>query len=323
MQTQIGNTGNAMKILKWLGLSLITLLILVLIFVFVQHQRHYQEDIELTDELRSGAPGEFVSLSGGQTHYEVAGPADGEVVVLIHGFSIPAVAWEGTFQELAAQGFRVVRYDLFGRGYSDRPDTAYNSTLFRTQLIELMDYLELREPVHLAGLSMGGAVAMHVAAQIPERIGNVALIAPLHEPLAAPPMPHGIGYYMMSGFYVPGMRSALEADFLGEQQARTMQEAYDQQTRIKGFNRAITNTVYNFTQEQHPDAYRAANMHGVPVLLVWGTDDDVVSFSGHEGVQADANVVQFVSVEGAGHTPHLERPQVVLPALINFYRGHH
>ena len=79
-------------------------------------------------------------------HYELEGPADGQPVVLVHGFSVPYYIWDPTFPALAAAGLRVLRYDLFGRGYSDRPDLPYTMELFVRQLKDLLEALQVNKP---------------------------------------------------------------------------------------------------------------------------------------------------------------------------------
>ena len=75
---------------------------------------------ELDAAARAGVPGRFVTLSRGVTHVDVRGPDSGRTVVLVHGFSVPYYIWDSTATALAAQGYRVIRYDLYGRGWSDR-----------------------------------------------------------------------------------------------------------------------------------------------------------------------------------------------------------
>ena len=89
---------------------------------------------------RSGsAVGSFVKLSAGVTHYELRGDTEGDCVVLIHGNAAPYVSWDNTIEDLGAAGFRVLRYDLFGHGYSDRPRLdRYNRHFYNTQLAELL-----------------------------------------------------------------------------------------------------------------------------------------------------------------------------------------
>ena len=72
------------------------------------------------------------------THYQLAGPPAVHTVVLVHGFSVPYYIWDPTFDGLVAAGFRVLRYDLFGRGWSDRPDARYDPNFFDEQLVQLL-----------------------------------------------------------------------------------------------------------------------------------------------------------------------------------------
>src|SRR6185295_2517104 len=84
----------------------------------------------IDDAARAGAPGKFVALPAGVTHYELTGPDTGRVVVLVHGFSVPYYIWDSSVVALNKAGRRVLRYDLFGRGLSDRPDAAYDGAMY-------------------------------------------------------------------------------------------------------------------------------------------------------------------------------------------------
>ncbi|MFX1507287.1 MAG: alpha/beta fold hydrolase, partial [Promethearchaeota archaeon] len=88
------------------------------------------EHEELNEATRKTLKGEFIQLSRGYTHYELDGPVDGDITVLVHGFSTPLFIWNPTFELLVREGFRVLRYDLYGRGYSDRPVLKYTMDLF-------------------------------------------------------------------------------------------------------------------------------------------------------------------------------------------------
>ena len=69
----------------------------------------------ITNEVRKQASGSFVRLAQGFTHYELAGPEDGPVVLLVHGFSVPYYTWDRTFPALAG-AFSRYTLDLYGRG---------------------------------------------------------------------------------------------------------------------------------------------------------------------------------------------------------------
>ena len=106
------------KYLKWVLIGIVALLVVVAAFPFVIGD---METIELNDATRASMPNEsFVKLSDGYTHYEWAGPKDGQPVVLVHGAGTPMIIWDYQFEALAQAGFHVLRYDFYGRGLSDR-----------------------------------------------------------------------------------------------------------------------------------------------------------------------------------------------------------
>ncbi len=113
---------KAKKLLKISGvITAILVLVLAAVFLYLDSEKAI-----LNDEVRSGLPGQFVELSRGMVHYELAGPDDAHMVVLVHGFSVPYYVWDPTFDALVGAEFRVLRFDLYGRGYSDRPNLEYN-----------------------------------------------------------------------------------------------------------------------------------------------------------------------------------------------------
>ena len=148
--------------MKKLAVAAAGILLLAAIVLVVVYQRADLEVHPMDATARADAPGQFIELSDGITHYELSGLADGPVVILVHGFSVPYYIWDTTFAELTGAGFRVLRYDLYGRGFSDRPRIDYDGALFERQIVELIESLELEEPLDIVGLSMGGAVVVRL-----------------------------------------------------------------------------------------------------------------------------------------------------------------
>ena len=136
------------------------------------------ETKELDDEARRMTGGSFVQLSDGITHYELSNITRDQTVVLVHGFSTPYFIYDPTFHFLTQNGFRVLRYDLFGRGFSDRPQLPYNIDLFVKQLSDLLDALRLARPVNLIGLSMGGPATAAFTMRFQQRVKSLTLIDP-------------------------------------------------------------------------------------------------------------------------------------------------
>jgi len=126
-------------------------------------------------------------------------PHSARTVVLLSGMSVPYYLWAPTQAALAEAGYRVVRYDYYGRGLSDRPDAAYDLDMYDRQLVALLDSLKVSGPIDLAGASMGGVVAADFANRWPERVRSLTLIDPAFATIKGAPFPinvPGLGEYV-------------------------------------------------------------------------------------------------------------------------------
>ena len=278
---------------------------------------------------RAAAPGNFVTLPGGVTHYETSNDGtDAEdhrqtQVILVHGFSVPSFVWDPTFAGLARAGIPVVRYDLFGRGYSDRPRATYSIDLFVRQLADLIEVLDLPGPVDIAGLSMGGAVSIGFADHHPEMARRLALFDPAGFPMPSPPAMKllqvpVLGEIAMATVGKRLMISGLSQDFHAPEQLSALTRQYTEQMRYPGFLRALLSTMRHGPVQTMADAYARVGRHPRPVLLVWGENDKMVPFAISDQVRAALPRAEFHAIEGAGHVPHLEQPELVNRILIDF-----
>lgn len=108
---------------------------------------------------------------GASLHYTLAG--QGDPLVFIHGFGLDAAMWDAQWP-VFAQHHRVIRYDMRGYGSSSLPAGPYSHV---DDLLALIDSFSAR-PVHLVGLSLGGRVALRVAALHPEAVRSLTLADP-------------------------------------------------------------------------------------------------------------------------------------------------
>lgn len=106
-------------------------------------------------------------------YYEVHG--EGVPLVLIMGFTADHAPWEEQIP-IYSKEYKVVVFDNRGVGQTDKPDIEYTMRMMAADTVGLMDKLGIGE-AHVAGLSMGGAIAQEVAINYPERVRSLVLHA--------------------------------------------------------------------------------------------------------------------------------------------------
>jgi pimeloyl-ACP methyl ester carboxylesterase len=278
----------------------------------------------LTTTIRSRLDGAFIQLPDGVVHYELAGPQEAPTVVLVHGFSVPYFIWDPTFEALIAAGFRVLRYDLYGRGYSDRPHIKYHLDLFDRQLMNLLSGLGIARCRAVAGLSMGGIIASNFAVRHAEKLDKLVLVDPAGFPMDAPLilrmlMLPGLGDLFFSLAGSRRIEQMLSRDFYDPKLVEKFIELYRPPMRYKGFKRAILSTIRSGMLEGGVEVYtQLGKMKDQPVLLFWGEDDRTVPFEFSKTLLECVPQVEFHPISGTGHVPHYEKNTEVNPILIEF-----
>jgi pimeloyl-ACP methyl ester carboxylesterase len=116
----------------------------------------------------------IAEFNGVQLHYQRSGA--GEPLVLVHGSWVDAGVWSGVLP-LLARSFEVVAYDRRGHSRSSCPPGQGSVREDVDDLASLIESLEL-DPAHVAGASMGGSIALRLAAARPELVRSVTV----HEP---------------------------------------------------------------------------------------------------------------------------------------------
>ncbi|MGC9223686.1 MAG: alpha/beta fold hydrolase [Terracidiphilus sp.] len=123
----------------------------------------------------SGVESRAVRVDGYRMHYLAEGPADGQAIVLVHGLGARAEDWSNLAPYLAQAGFRVYMPDLVGYGRSERPaNFSYSVRDEANIVVDFMNTMGIRQ-AEVGGWSMGGWIAVLVAAQHPERVSRLML----------------------------------------------------------------------------------------------------------------------------------------------------
>lgn len=133
-----------------------------------------------------------IEANGIIINYSLTGPSAGELIVLINGLADDLSSWATQTSAFEAAGYRVLTYDNRGIGKTSRPEGPYTADLLATDLHALLLALEIKQPFHLMGVSMGGMIAQQYALMFPNgseqakgsRMLSLALCCTYSEPSA-------------------------------------------------------------------------------------------------------------------------------------------
>lgn len=267
--------------------------------------------------------GTYADLSHGRVRFQVKGPPEGGPVVLVHGLIGHMHVWDRNFDALVNSGFRVLRMDLYGRGFSDRVKHPHVSELFVTQLDELLQHLGILSPVNLIGLSMGGAVITRFATAFPERVRSILWVDSYGIPTPNNPLmrltrPPLVGEILMGTLGGPILRQAPHRGVHERAKHLDFNRWFSAPLNIKGSKRALLSTLRNFMVEDHVPHFRAVNEMDIPKLLVWGIHDRVLPYEYGQQLHRLIPSALFESYSHSGHLPHFEESEAFNLQAIEF-----
>jgi len=307
-------------------LIIAAIILIVLITLFSIYASANIEKKDLDDAARAQQGGSYIKLPDGTTHYELTGPETGQVVVLMHGFSIPMYVWDAQVEPLTKAGFRVLRYDMFGKGYSDRPETNYDQALFRKQLINLLDGLKIQGPVDLVGLSVGGGLAVDFTANYPDRVYKLVLVDPVITSSAKyDSLMKLLGPPVMGEFLMRLVTTNILADRATDLMKKSPRAAeYDKlfrdQTHFKGFERATISMIRGDAIKDYRADYLTVGKQNRPIMLIWGALDEDITPSMVEEIRKSMPNLDFKQLDNIGHDPQVEVPGQVNSIILDFLK---
>jgi pyruvate dehydrogenase E2 component (dihydrolipoamide acetyltransferase) len=266
-------------------------------------------DAGVPDEA-TGPAVETATIDGRRISYAGTGQ-DGEVVLLIHGYGGDRNSWLFLQEPLAAR-HRVYALDLPGHGTSSKDVGDGSVGTLAGAVIGVLDAIGAKR-AHMVGHSLGGAVAVAVAAQNPGRISSLTLIAP-----------SGFGPEINAG-YLRGFADAqtrrelkpIVGQLFADESLVTRQVVDDllAYKRLDGVAVALHTLVDTLldgdTQRIDSAAALAATGGALPVTVVWGRTDQIIPATQAGSV---AGAVRRM-LDDAGHMPHMERPAEVQAAI--------
>ncbi|NKI41002.1 alpha/beta fold hydrolase [Streptomyces physcomitrii] len=238
----------------------------------------------------------------------------GQALVLVHGHPFDRSMWAPQRAAFAAT-HRVLTPDL--RGYGDSPVTpgAVRLSTFAEDIRALLDELGVRRFV-LAGLSMGGQIAMECLRRFGDRIDGLVLADT--SPEAESPAGRAARHRAADRLLREGMRGYAD-EVLYRMVAPGAEEAVAAHVhRMMCSADPVGAAAALRGRAERPDYRELLARTAVPVLVVVGREDGFTPLAGARALHAAVPGSALTVVEGAAHLPNLERPEAFNAALAEF-----
>lgn len=267
---------------------------------FVQE---FQEGFTVAEDAGDGgSAAEVVEAGDWRINRVKAGPDTGEAILFLHGFGADTTTW--MFNQAAFAEERPVHaIDLPGHGGSQKNLAEGSLDTLADAVLAYMDAADL-ESAHLVGHSLGGAIAVTVALRAPDRVTGLTLVSPA-----------GFGPEI-AGEFIEGFISQSRAKKLRpylemlvadpEMITSDMVEDVIKFKRLDGALdalKAIAGASFDGNSQKNDLRARLADIK-VPIDVVWGDKDQILSVGHAEGLPAE---IEVTIVPGGGHISHMEK----------------
>ncbi|MEV7978765.1 alpha/beta hydrolase [Streptomyces sp. NPDC086519] len=263
--------------------------------------------------------------------YKDWGPRDAQPIVFHHGWPLSSDDWDSQLLFFLSKGYRVIAHDRRGHGRSSQPATGHDMDTYVADVNVLTDALDLQGAVHIGHSTGGGEVARYVAQAKPGRVAKAVLVA------AVPPVmvkkdsnPEGTPIEVFDGFRaaVAANRAQFFIDvpagpFYGFNRpgAEVSQGLIDRWwwQGMMGATNAHYECIKAFSETDFTEDLKKID---VPVLVMHGTDDQVVPYadSGPKSVELLKNGT-LKSYEGYPHGMLSTHPEVLNADILAFVEG--
>jgi len=261
-----------------------------------------------------------VIINGITINYLVAG--DGESIVLIHGHPFDHTMWQPQIDAFSGR-YKVIVPDLRGYGKSGLPESGVSRFEdYSADILQLLDILKV-DSFHVAGLSMGGQLAMEVYRQAPSRVKSLVLadtFAALDTPEAKKARNDGADRMLregMDGYANESIHKMIKADHVStmpDVAAHVMWMMLS--TNPKGAAMAMR------ARSERIDYLNVVlPLIKVPVLIVVGRQDEFTPVAKAEEMRAAIPGSKLVVIEDAGHMPNLEQQGEFNEIVMGFLAG--
>jgi len=283
-------------------------------------------------ETETALPAEsrMVATPLGGVAVQLAGPADGPPILLVHGTAGWSGFWRGVSAHLAARGWRVIAVDLPPFGYSEHDEAArYDRASQAARLSAVLGGTAGR-PAIVVGHSFGAGAVVELALRDPARVRALVLVDAALGALDPAPQDGGLGGWALGQSWIaqpvvsasltnPMLTGWLFRSLLARREAAAPWiETIRQPMRRQGTTAAYAAWLPALmTPDDGSMSRRSANLAriAVPVSLIWGEADSVTPIAQGESLARLMRARGFARLSGVGHIPHIEDEAGFLAAL--------
>jgi pimeloyl-ACP methyl ester carboxylesterase len=267
-----------------------------------------------------------VTVRGVRIRAVEAGPKDAPALLLIHGFLVSWLEWADVLEPLAEK-FHVIAPDLPGFGDSEKPGPArypYGIDSFAEAMADLVAAFGVGR-AHVMGHSMGGAVALTLAADHPELVQRLVVVDPLVYPFDAPLKAKLVLYPFVGPLIFKQLygRSMFRAYFRDEVFGGGAHDIARVDEHYERFNTPASRESAYATLRAIQDTRSLVARLGrvrMPTLVVWGRDDRIFPVAHASRLAKDLSDARL-EVLPAGHSPGEEIPSAFLGVVQEFLEG--
>lgn len=272
----------------------------------------------------------FVTIDGHHIAYTDTGTSNKPVILLIHGWISHAGIWDTTIDFLKDK-YRCIAIDLLGHGHSDKPQDADYSIQAQTRrIISIADHLRI-ENFGIIGHSMGGLIAFNIALNSPERVQFItdiagvvngrlsAVMRRLYTPIIWLGARYQLVWNISRWLHRTSLYQAIMIDnvLVYGRGAATINHTDMQMALIPGIEIPAHRELQTITTN---DIHQKLAAIRVPVLVLFGKEDNVVPLTNAALAAEYLPRYQLVLLDKCGHSPMRERFDVYKAALCNFLR---
>lgn len=279
-----------------------------------------QETAALNETTRTDAPGKFLKLDEGMVHYQLQGPDTGRLIVFVHGGGATGMeVWKNTASYFLQRGYRILMYDLYGRGYSDRTRTTYSPALFRQQLSQVLDSLHIDTPFDFIAMSMGSAIALDYAVIHPGKVKKIILLGPAVggdlKPSKLLEVP-GLAQLLMTCYWYPRSVDSQRKEFVNKPEFEKYAERLRYFMNFSGHKYITLSTWQNMLNKDQLTLF--TKIQPDKIMLIYGRQDPFFPVDYVPRYKKYYPTMIVREIDQAGHMPHYEQP-VIVNGLIAAY----